>query len=125
MNNNIKFRGRVTNDELIKLYSESGIFVFPSSLEGYGLTLIEAMKCGMAVVASDIPSSKELINDGVDGFLFEKNNSGMLADKLKKLLLDKSLQEKISSNAIKRSEKFSNWEDACRKYYDLYLGAIK
>ncbi|HPS64264.1 MAG TPA: glycosyltransferase family 4 protein [Ignavibacteria bacterium] len=125
LENNIIFTGRVSDEELVALYSQSGIFVFPSQMEGYGLSLIEAMKCGIAVIASDIPSSKEIISDGVDGLLFEKNNSDKLSEKIDLLLQDAGLQKRLSENAIKRSEKFNSWDDTCSKVYELFSEAMK
>lgn len=125
LENNIFITGRVSDEELVRLYSQSGIFVFPSQMEGFGLSLIEAMKCGLAIIASDIPSSKEIITDGVDGLLFEKNNSEILSNKIELLLQDTSLQTRLSENAMKRGEKFNSWDDTCRCVFEKFTEAMK
>ena len=59
----VKFLGRVTDSELIRLYNQANCFVFPSVYEGFGLPPIEAMHCGCPVLASDIPVVREVCGD--------------------------------------------------------------
>lgn len=59
----VKFLGRVTDDELIRLYNQASCFVFPSVYEGFGLPPIEAMHCGCPVLVSDIPVLREVCGD--------------------------------------------------------------
>ena len=59
----VKFLGRVTDGELIRLYNQASCFVFPSVYEGFGLPPIEAMHCGCPVLASDIPVLREVCGD--------------------------------------------------------------
>jgi len=60
---------RVTDSELRSLYSGTVALVFPSLYEGFGFPLVEAMSCGAPVVASDIPSSREVCGDAAEFFL--------------------------------------------------------
>ena len=60
---NIKFLGRVNDDELIRLYQTASCFIFPSIYEGFGLPPLEAMACGCPVLASDIPVEREVCGD--------------------------------------------------------------
>ena len=59
----IHFLGRVTDEDLVSLYSQANCFIFPSVYEGFGLPTIEAMKCGCPVLASDIPVLREVCGD--------------------------------------------------------------
>lgn len=59
----IKFLGRVSDEELIRLYSNAVGFIYPSLYEGFGIPPIEAQKCGCPVLSSDIPVLKEVLQD--------------------------------------------------------------
>ena len=59
----IQFLGRVSDEELVRLYNEAACFVFPSLYEGFGLPPLEAMACGCPVLVSDIPVEREVCGD--------------------------------------------------------------
>jgi glycosyltransferase involved in cell wall biosynthesis len=112
LKNNIIFHGKVTNEQLIKLFLESTIFVFPTLWEGYGMALAEAMAYGLPVVASRIPALEELVEDGKEGFLVEPMNSVQLYEALEKLLKNKNLLMEFSRNSILKSKSFPAWEES-------------
>ena len=55
--------GRVSDEELVRLYNQADCFVFPSLYEGFGLPPLEAMACGCPVLVSDIPVEREVCGD--------------------------------------------------------------
>ncbi len=59
----IHFLGRVSDEELVRLYNQAACFVFPSLYEGFGLPPLEAMACGCPVLVSDIPVEREVCGD--------------------------------------------------------------
>lgn len=59
----IKFLGRVTDDELIRYYSNAAAFIYPSIYEGFGIPPLEAQTCGCPVVVADIPPLHEVVKD--------------------------------------------------------------
>ena len=120
----IFFKGKISDEELIKLYSESEIFIFSSELEGYGLSLIDAMKCGLAVIASDISSTKEIVTDGIDGILYKKDDYEMLAEKLNMLMTDSDLRNMLAENSLKRSKSFNSWNETCKLVYEAFTEAM-
>lgn len=64
------------------------VFVLPSRWEGLPLAILEAMSTGLPVIASDIPGNNDLVEDGVTGYLFERENHQALAARLNLLLSD-------------------------------------
>ena len=62
-NKNIRFLGRVSDEELLQLYNQASCFIFPSIYEGFGIPPIEAMHCGCPVLAADIPVTREVCGD--------------------------------------------------------------
>ena len=91
------FTGEISNVE--DYYPLMDIFVFPSLWEGLSITLIEALASGRCIVASDIPSNRELINNGENGVLFELGNSKALTEKILYLIDNPEERERLSRNA--------------------------
>ena len=65
---NVKILGRVSDEELLRLYHQAECFIFPSIYEGFGLPPLEAMACGCPVLAADIPVVHEVCADAVEYF---------------------------------------------------------
>jgi glycosyltransferase involved in cell wall biosynthesis len=108
MRNFVRFNGNVTRAVLADFYTAADVFVLPSFSEGHSVALLEAMASGLPLVASDIEGNKVTIEEGVNGFLFEKGNPEKLAEKLTIILTDSELQQMMSSNSSKLYvEKFS------------------
>lgn len=81
-------------------YLDSSIFVLPSRSEGFGMVLIEAMACGLPCISFDCPCGpRDIIKDGEDGFLVEKENIDQLADAILKLIANKDLRMVMGKQA--------------------------
>lgn len=66
---NVNFKGKLTNSEVISLHNEHDILILPSHGEGLPVSIVEAMKCGVVPIATDLKSGiPELIEDGVTGY---------------------------------------------------------
>ena len=90
------------------LYIESSIFVLTSLYEPFGLVIVEAMSCGLPVVAFDCPSGPaNIINDGVDGFLIKNRDIDEFAEKLCMLIESPQLRLEIGKSAIQSSKRYS------------------
>lgn len=95
------------------------ICVIPSRWEGFGLVAVEAMACGCAVIANDIDSLPEIINNNENGLLFPVENADTLAEKIVYLLTNPQVFDKIRASAISSAENFS-LDKMIRKYENLY-----
>lgn len=95
-------------DDVEHEYCNSGIFVLSSRFEGFGMVIIEAMACGLPVVAFDCPwGPRSIITNGQDGLLAENNNPSALAHKLLNLMADESLRRSMSLAAIDHVRRYS------------------
>lgn len=94
-------------NDVSKEYLTSSIFVLPSRFEGFGLVVIEAMSCGVPVVAFNCPMGPdEIITNGEDGYLVPIGDVHELACKLQKLMKDDSLRMKFSERAYSNASKY-------------------
>jgi glycosyltransferase involved in cell wall biosynthesis len=83
------------NPETIRRIRQALLFVHPSRCEGMGRVLIEAMSAGVAVVASDVGGIPQYIIDGQTGLLFPAGNAGELSRRLRELLADDELRNRL------------------------------
>jgi len=106
---NIVFMGFVSEKEKQKLMSEAWAFVYPSKIEGWGITAIEANACGTPVVASDVKGLKDAISPFRSGLLFQYGNALDLAEKIDLIFKDSKLRNYLSKESKEWSRKFT-WE---------------
>lgn len=84
---------------LIELYRGASAFALPSDEEGFGVVVIEAMACGVPVVATRCGGPDGIISDGEDGFLVPRDDPAAMADRLTRLLLDPQLNQQMRGAA--------------------------
>lgn len=101
----VRFPGWVERPEALRAwYRAASVFVLPSIVEIQSLALLEAMACAVPVVVTDAPAnlSAELVTDGENGFRIAPNNPEDLAYRLRVLLTDPALRERLGSTARAR-----------------------
>lgn len=104
---NIEFLGEVSEKDLVELYSQCALFVFPSTVETFGNPLVEAMACGAPIATSSTAAMPEIADNAA--LYFDPKNIDGIASCMERLITDKELCRELSQNALKRSEFFS-WE---------------
>lgn len=88
----VKFLGNRSHEDVLRLIEQSAFLVFPSEwYEGFGLTLIESMAVGRAVVASDLGPRHEIVRDGQTGLLYRNRDIQDLTSKVRRLISDRNL----------------------------------
>lgn len=112
----IVLTGYVNEPEKAALLKNALSFVFPSRFEGFGIPLLEAMSNGVPIIASDIPSSKELA--GGSALFFEKEDASALAGLMKKIVENPALCKNLIETYRKKLEKYS-WEKSAKEVYTL------
>ncbi|MDO8658870.1 MAG: glycosyltransferase family 4 protein [Candidatus Levybacteria bacterium] len=115
----IKFIGTVSMERCISLLKGALCTVVPSLSEGGGLVNVEAQAASCPVVASRVGGIPEYVEDTVSGLLFEAGNYKDLAEKLRKILSNDSLKNKLIKGGIRHAKKFS-WDMLGPQYLALY-----
>lgn len=116
----VNFIKWLPSSEFIKQMSGCSIFVLPSLSECMPVTLIEAMALGKPVIASNVPGSNDLITQGYNGFLFEKENHCQLSEYITFLISDESLRINIGLNARKTIESRYTFEQIADRYSKIF-----
>nr|WKN37163.1 glycosyltransferase family 4 protein [Tunicatimonas sp. TK19036] len=104
----VHYTGSLTNDEVLHHYCLFTMNILPSTIEGLSQALLEAMALGIPVIATRIGGNAELIQHGVNGFLFENGNTTALAKYIEQLIADVDLRISFSKAGRKTAlEDFS------------------
>lgn len=120
LEHHIHLPGYVSMEDLPYLYGGAAVFVFPSLYEGFGLPALEAMACGIPVIASNRSSLPEVVGDA--GILVNPESEKEIAQAVDKLLSDGELHGKLSEAGIKRAGEFS-WERTAHETLAVYREA--
>ena len=100
----VRFLGLVSEADKLKLLRSSWANVFPSSKEGWGITIMEAAACGTPSLASDSPGLRDSVRHGETGFLVPHNDPQTLATKMLDLANDLGLVERLGGAARRYAE---------------------
>jgi glycosyltransferase involved in cell wall biosynthesis len=96
----VEFTGWIEGDEKLALFQSAACFVLPSHRELQSIAVIEALAAGLPIVASDISGIREMVEDGVNGFLIRPGHARRLAEKIIQLLGNGALRRRMSRNNI-------------------------
>ncbi|MBR9677237.1 glycosyltransferase family 4 protein [Candidatus Woesearchaeota archaeon] len=123
LNKKIFFLGNTSQQQIIKLYQQSDIFLFSSINEPLGVTLLEAMATQLPVVAFNCGGPKETIKHGVTGYLAK--NEIEYENYVRKLLDSSSLRKKMGLAGRKRVIEFFSVEQMISKTQQLYEKVVR
>ncbi|BCL31654.1 glycosyltransferase family 4 protein [Streptomyces aurantiacus] len=105
-------------------WAKGSIAAVTSSMESFGMTIVEAMRCGLPVVSTDCPHGPgEIIDNGVDGRLVQVGNVKAIAEGLLELINDDTLRRQMAGAALKDSERFDPARIA-ERYESIFSGLV-
>ena len=122
LEDDVIFTGLVEEKDLVPLYNGALAYVFPSLYEGFGLPPLEAMQCGVPVIASDISSIPEICGKG-NAVFFDPRSPEDMAEKIFEVTSQKSLREKLIANGLQRVKQFS-WTKMTLETLRVYAQAL-
>lgn len=114
----VEHHASVARSTLPRFYEQMDVFVLPSLMEGFGLTALEAMACGVPVIVSENTFGADVVIDGHNGYVVPIRDVDAIADRLRLLEADEILRSTMGRNARATAEEFS-WEAFGRRIVDL------
>ncbi|MGE5379281.1 MAG: glycosyltransferase family 4 protein [Candidatus Saccharibacteria bacterium] len=111
----VRFWGWVAEGERENLMSKADVLVVPSFFEGYGLVFVEAMACGLPVIAPLCGGANEIVREGREGFLVRAGDAAAISGHLRNLEEDTNLWEEMGDNARKRYHELPTWDEEMSK----------
>jgi glycosyltransferase involved in cell wall biosynthesis len=115
--NEIIFTGEVEDEDLVQLYNQASLFVYPSVFEGFGLPALEAMSCALPLIAADTSSVPEVYPN--KEFLINPFDEEKLAEKINIVLSNDSIRNDLIRFSMENSKKFS-WEKSALQTLQVY-----
>jgi len=115
----IEFIGEVDHGEVLRLMKCSSVFVFPSHTEGFPNAVLEAMACGMSIVATDVGAISEMLEEGA-GIVVQPRDTAELRDALARILADSELRDRLSVRAAQRARKVYSLETVYERYVGIW-----
>ncbi len=121
--NLVVFLGSRAQDSLPVHYSAAAMVVMPSHYESFGMVALEAMACGVPVIASDVGGLSFNVQDSVTGYLIPERDPEALAAKISLLLHDAALRQRLGEQATRWAQRYK-WQTVADEIVELY-GDVK
>ncbi len=126
LSDSVTLAGRVSDEELARLYRSAGVFVLPAVVdrsgdtEGLGVVLLEAMSYGVPVIASAVGGITDIVEDGVTGLLVPPGRPELLADAIARLLADRALARALAEQGAAVNRRRFDWDRIADAYLEVY-----
>jgi len=121
MKDHVRFIGFADESDLPSLYSGAICFAFPSLYEGFGLPILEAMRCGTPVITSNISSLPEVAGNAA--LTINPYDIDELTDALEKIISDSVLRDTLIKKGYERVQQFT-WESSAQKLVNIYMDLL-
>ena len=125
LTDHVQFVSGVTDERIVELYSEAELAVVPSLYEGFSLPAIEAMSCGVPIVATTGGAIPEVVGtDGETGFLVPPGDSEALAAKIAYALDHPELRAKVGMAGRQRVVEHWSWRHTAERTVEQYRALL-
>ena len=122
LEDSIELLGERSQEELLALYRDCAVFVFPSTVETFGMPLVEAMACGTPIVCSNTAAMPEIVGDCA--VQFDPLDAEDMADKILRVFGDADIAQRLAHLGRERSRIFC-WEKTARMTADVLVEAAR
>jgi N-acetyl-alpha-D-glucosaminyl L-malate synthase BshA len=118
----VRVLGEVPDAETITAVCD--VALFPSESESFGLAALEALACGVPVVAARVGGLPEVVQDGETGFLHPVGDTPGMAEDIARLLRDPGLRTRMGEAAVERTSRLFSLEQAVARHESLYASLV-
>lgn len=123
LNSNIVFLGQMDNKYIVSYLKSSDIFILPSFFDSQAIVLLEAMACGLPVIASNLEGPASMLKNGEIGLLFKKGNANDLAEKIVTIMCNNQLKNMLIEKGKKEAREYS-WDKIADRTFKTYEEVI-
>lgn len=124
LTNSVHFMGLIPNNEIPNELRASDIFLLPSLHEGFALTLLEAMACGLPIVSTPVGSVPEIMNVWENGIMVPLKDPDQIAKAIITIFNDTALKLKYGERSVNAINESLTWKSIAKKYETLYNSVI-
>lgn len=125
LNDYVIFTGRIPEADLPLMYSNADVFLLPSHHEAFGIVFLEAMSSGLPILASNVGGIKDIIIGGKNGFLCNAMNVICFENRLKKIIKNSELREKMGIFARQHVINNFSYKKIIESYEQLFKRVVK
>jgi glycosyltransferase involved in cell wall biosynthesis len=125
LSSHVTFHSSLDNEPLKQMLKRSHLLVVPSSYEGYGIVYLEGMGFSLPAIGTTDGAAREIISDGLDGFLIEPGDSGLLASRLRVLNEKREMLVRMSLAARDRYLRQPKWGQMAGDVRKFLLSFLK
>ncbi len=123
---NVRFNGRIPNNELRKEYLKNDIVLLPSHAESLGLVIVEGMKAGLVPMITKLETGAcEFITNKGNGFLFDKDDTDEIVSDICEIYADRNKLKEIGTKALITATSLFDETDNCDKFFRLFNATQK
>ena len=122
LSNCVSYLGKPDEVQLRQIYNAADVLVAPSTYEGFGLTILEAMACGTPVVTSNVTSLPEVAGDAA--ILVEPSDVESIAGAISRLIAEPQYQQLLSDRGLARAKQFT-WSKTAQQVVEVYQQALQ
>lgn len=124
LTNKVHVLGKVPAEEVLNVYRVLDVNILASTMDGFGLVLLEAMAMECPVIATNFGGIPDVVEDGVNGLLFENNDIDTLKTQILRLFNEKGLKEKFIENGKKTAFEKYTMEKTISKYEEYFRSLV-
>ena len=124
MEDNVLITGPLYGEDKLEAYVDADVYVLPSRYEIWGMTVLEAYACGKPVIASNVYGLRDLVIDGVTGFLVEQGNVKQMAHSILSLIDDDGRAEEMSLKGKQFVKENFTIEEVVHRIENLYRDVV-
>jgi len=121
----VTFGGQISQTEMPRWYHWADVYISPSHIDGSSVSLMEAIACGLPCLVSDIPTNKEWITDGENGWLFPDGDVDTLAKKILQAMDQRTTLFEMGRISRAIAEERADWKKNAAKLLDTYEIVMK
>jgi glycosyltransferase involved in cell wall biosynthesis len=125
LGDSVIFSGYLTEPELKEAYGTCDLFVLPSVWEVLPIAVLEAMASAKPVVCTDAGGDREMVRDGVNGFVVPRRDPGALAEKVNVVLADAPLRKRLGAAGRQIAEQEFDWKLIAAQTKQVYEEVLK